>query len=155
MKATADLVDDFGDALQSCTTQLRSFGARPAFEGTVTTIRCHEDNALVKATVGEPGEGRVLVVDGGGSLGAALMGDIIAGLAADNGWEGVVIHGAVRDVEALSGVQLGIKALGSNPRKSSKDGVGERDVNVSFGTVTFSPGQHLTSDADGIVVADR
>jgi regulator of ribonuclease activity A len=152
MKPTADLYDEHGENLQSCTTQFRLFGARTSFEGVVTTVKCHEDNVILKATVGEPGAGRVLVVDGGGSPAAALMGDVIAGLAASNGWEGVIIHGAVRDVEALSKVDLGIKALGSNPRKSRKDGIGEKDVEVSFGEVTFTPGCHLYSDADGILV---
>lgn len=152
MKPTADLYDDHGDDLQSCTTQFRPFGARTSFEGAVTTVKCHEDNVILKATVGEPGAGRVLVVDGGGSLAAALMGDVIADLAASNGWEGVIINGAVRDVEALSRVNLGIKALGSNPRKGRKDGIGEKDVEVSFGEVTFTPGCHLYSDADGILV---
>ncbi|MEV4034003.1 ribonuclease E activity regulator RraA [Streptomyces umbrinus] len=152
MKPTADLYDEHGDDLQSCTTQFRLFGARTSFEGAVTTVRCHEDNVVLKATLGGPGVGRVLVVDGGGSLAAALMGDLIADLGASNGWEGVVINGAVRDVEALSKINLGVKALGSNPRKSRKEGVGDRDVEVSFGGVTFTPGCHLYSDADGILV---
>lgn len=107
---------------------------------------------ILKATLGEPGAGRVLVVDGGGSLAAALMGDLIADLGASSGWEGVVINGAVRDVEALSKINIGVKALGSNPRKSRKEGVGDRDVEVSFGGVTFKPGCHLYSDTDGILV---
>ncbi|MEU9779944.1 ribonuclease E activity regulator RraA [Streptomyces phaeochromogenes] len=152
MKPTADLYDEHGDDLQSCTTQFRLFGARTSFEGVVTTVRCHEDNVILKATLGEPGAGRVLVVDGGGSLAAALMGDLIADLGASSGWEGVVINGAVRDVEALSKINLGVKALGSNPRKSRKEGLGDRDVEVSFGGVTFTPGCHLYSDADGILV---
>ncbi|MFF5007163.1 ribonuclease E activity regulator RraA [Streptomyces phaeochromogenes] len=151
MKPTADLYDEHGDDLQSCTTQFRLFGARTSFEGVVTTVRCHEDNVILKATLGEPGAGRVLVVDGGGSLAAALMGDLIADLGASSGWEGVVINGAVRDVEALSKINLGVKALGSNPRKSRKEGVGDRDVEVSFGGVTFTPGCHLYSDIDGIL----
>lgn len=149
---TADLYDDHGDALQSCTLQLRQFGARASFDGDVVTVHCRDDNALLKATVSEPGRGRVLVVDGGGSLEAALVGDVIAGIAADNDWAGVVLHGCVRDVAALAGVDLGIKALGSNPRKSAKEGTGERDVVVSFGGVTFRPGAHLYSDEDGILV---
>ncbi|MGW3940431.1 ribonuclease E activity regulator RraA [Streptomyces phaeochromogenes] len=152
MKPTADLYDEHGDDLQSCTTQFRLFGARTSFEGVVTTVRCHEDNVILKATLGEPGAGRVLVVDGGGSLAAALMGDLIADLGASSGWEGVVINGVVRDVEALSKINLGVKALGSNPRKSRKEGVGDRDVEVSFGGVTFTPGCHLYSDTDGILV---
>jgi regulator of ribonuclease activity A len=149
---TADLVDEHGDALASCDLQLRQYGGRSAFSGRITTLRCHEDNALVKAVLGEPGGGRVLVVDGGGSLHTALMGDLIAARGVENGWSGVVINGAVRDVAALAGMDLGVKALGSNPRKSSKDGVGERDVPVVFGGVEFVPGAQLWSDDDGVVV---
>ena len=150
--STADLYDEHGEDLQSCSVQFRQLGGRNTFEGAVSTIRCHRDNALVKAALAEPGAGRVLVVDGGGSLESALMGDLIAASAVAGGWEGVVIHGAVRDVAALRELDLGVKALGSNPRKSAKDGVGERDVVVSFGGVDFAPGQHLVSDDDGIVV---
>ncbi|MCK6210839.1 ribonuclease E activity regulator RraA [Georgenia sp. EYE_87] len=149
---TADLYDEFEERLQSCDLQLRQYGGRRVFAGPIATVRCHEDNALVKAVLGSPGEGRVLVVDGGGSLHTALMGDLIAGSAVANGWAGVVIHGAVRDVGALAELDLGVKALGSNPRKSAKTGAGERDVVVSFGGATFTPRARLVSDDDGVVV---
>jgi regulator of ribonuclease activity A len=152
MTSTADLVDEHGEDLGSCDLQLRQFGAQRTFTGTVVTLRCHQDNALVKAVLGTPGEGRVLVVDGGGSLHTALMGDLIAQSAADNGWAGVVVNGAVRDSAVLAGIPLGIKALGTNPRKSSKTGAGERDVPVTFGGATFSPGDQVWSDDDGVVV---
>jgi regulator of ribonuclease activity A len=152
---TADLVDEHGDALQSCETQLRQFGGRREFAGDIVTVRCHQDNALLKSVLQEPGEGRVLVVDGGGSLGTALLGDLIGAIAQDNGWSGVVINGAVRDSVALAGLAVGIKALGTNPRKSGKTGAGERDVAVTFGGTTFRPGARLWSDDDGIVVLDR
>jgi regulator of ribonuclease activity A len=151
--ATADLYDTHLDALQSCHLQLRQFGARRAFSGPIVTVRCHHDNVVLKATVSEAGHGRVLVVDGAGSLEAALMGDMIATIAAGNGWAGVVINGAVRDVAVLATVDLGIKALGSNPRKSRKDGVGDRDLDITFGGVTFHPGDLLFSDDDGILTA--
>lgn len=150
--ATADLVDEHGEALQSCDLQLRQLGGRRAFTGRITTVRCHQDNALLKSVLSQPGDGGVLVVDGGGSLHTALMGDLIAALAVDNGWSGVVIHGAVRDSAVLAGMQLGVKALGTNPRKSAKTGAGERDVPVTFGGVTFTPGDTLWSDDDGVVV---
>jgi len=150
--ATADLYDERGDELDSCDLQLRQYGGRAAFGGRIVTVRCHQDNALLKSVLSEPGEGRVLVVDGGGSLHTALMGDVIAGMAAANGWSGVVINGAVRDVTALRRLDLGIKALGSNPRTSAKTGAGERDVPVTFGGVTFHPGAELFSDDDGILV---
>ncbi|MEU1684667.1 ribonuclease E activity regulator RraA [Micromonospora sp. NPDC005707] len=149
---TADLYDRHGDALGSCDTQLRQFGGVRAFAGRAVTVRCFQDNALVKSIVAEPGEGRVLVVDGGGSLHTALMGDLIAGTAAESGWAGVVINGAVRDVVALGALPIGIKALGTNPRKSAKTGAGERDVPVSFGNCVFPPGAEVHSDDDGVVV---
>jgi regulator of ribonuclease activity A len=150
--ATADLYDEYGDVLESCDLQFRQFGGRTRFSGRVVTVACHQDNALLKSVLSEPGEGRVLVVDGGGSLHTALMGDLIAGLAVTNGWSGAIINGAVRDVATLRTLELGIKALGSNPRKSTKTGAGERDVPVGFGGVTFTPGDAVYSDDDGIVV---
>ena len=149
--ATADLVDTHGETLQSCDTQFRQFGGRRRFHGPAVTVRCHEDNALLKSVLSEPGRGRVLVVDGGASLHRALMGDVIAGIAVANGWAGVIINGAVRDVAALATMDIGIKALGSNPRKSAKTGAGARDVPVSFGSATFVPGAEVYSDEDGIV----
>jgi regulator of ribonuclease activity A len=155
--ATADLYDEHGDRLQSCDTQFRQFGSVRAFHGTVTTVRCYEDNALLREVLDEDGTERVLVVDGGGSLHTALMGDLIAKRAASRNWAGVVIYGAVRDVAALAELPIGIKALGSNPRRSAKTGAGERDVPVQFGGATFEPGAALYSDDDGIVLlsADR
>ncbi len=152
LKATADLVDEFGDRLASCDTQLRQFGARHQFAGPIVTVRCHQDNGLVKSTLAGPGEGRVLVVDGGASLHTALMGDMIAASAVSHGWAGVVINGPVRDSAALATMDLGIKALGTNPRKSAKAGAGERDVVVTFGGVEFVPGRLLVADDDGVVV---
>jgi regulator of ribonuclease activity A len=151
---TADLVDQHGDALASSDLQMRQYGGLAAFTGTVRTVRCFQDNALVKQALATPGDGQVLVVDGGGSLHSALMGDLIAASAVAHGWAGVVVHGAVRDVAALRDLPLGVKALGSNPRKSTKDGTGEVDVPVSFGGVTYRPGQRLWSDDDGIVVLE-
>jgi regulator of ribonuclease activity A len=153
--ATADLIDEYGAELASCETQFRSYGGRPRFCGPVATVRCLEDNALVKKVLATPGDGRVLVVDGAGSLRTALLGDVIAASAVAGGWAGVVINGAVRDVVALGALDLGVKALGSNPRKSAKDGAGDVDVPVTFGGVEFRPGAWLYGDEDGIVVADR
>jgi regulator of ribonuclease activity A len=117
--ATADLYDQHGEDLQSFSLQFRHYGGRTSFSGVVSTVRCHRDNALVKAALAEPGEGRVLVVDGGASLESALMGDLIAASAVEHGWVGVVIHGAVRDVAAIRELPFGALALGSNPRKSA------------------------------------
>jgi regulator of ribonuclease activity A len=135
-----------------CETQLRQFGGVRAFSGPIATVRCFEDNVLVKQRVGEPGEGRVLVVDGGGSFRCALVGDNVAGLALANGWVGLVLNACVRDVDALAELALGIKALGTNPRPSGKTGEGEADVVVSFGGAEFTPGALLHSDDDGILV---
>lgn len=152
MTATADILDSYGDAAAVCTLQLRSFGGRTVFSGPISTVRCHEDNVLLKRRLGEPGDGSVLVVDGGGSLRVALVGDKIATLARDNGWAGTVVNGAVRDVAALGALEIGLAALGSTPRRSGKTGAGDVDVPVRFGDVTFEPGEMLYADADGIVV---
>ena len=150
--ATADLYDEHGENLGSCDLQFRQFGAHRVFDGPATTVRCFEDNALLKSVLSEPGDGHVLVVDAGSSVHKAVLGDIIAQLAIDNGWSGVVINGAVRDTAVLAGMPLGIKALGSNPRKSDKTGSGERDVEVTFGGATFRPGDHVYADDDGVTV---
>jgi regulator of ribonuclease activity A len=154
-QATADLVDRYGEQLGSCDTQLRQFGGVSAFHGPAVTVQCFEDNALLKTVLSEPGDGRVLVVDGGGSLHRALMGDMIAGLAVENGWAGVIINGAVRDVAALRTLPIGIKALGANPRKSTKTGAGTRDTPVTFGNCAFHSGAEIYSDDDGVVVLTK
>ena len=151
MTATADLLDEFPDA-GVCELALVQFGGVAAFEGEIATVRCFEDNVLVRQRVSEPGTGRVLVVDGGGSLRVALVGDNIASLARDNGWAGLIIHGCVRDSAALRELAIGIKALGTHPKPSGKAGKGEVDVPVSIGGVTFHPGARVASDDDGIVV---
>lgn len=150
-RATADLVDEIYPDIRSCDLQLQNYGARTAFAGRITTVRCFQDNALLKSILSTPGDGGVLVVEGNGSLHTALVGDVIAGLAADNGWAGVIVHGAVRDASTLRTIDVGIKALGTNPRKGTKTGEGERDVAVTFGGVTFLPGDIAYCDEDGIV----
>lgn len=150
--ATADLYDELGDALDSCSTQFTQYGGRARFHGTIVTVRCLRDNQIVKETLNSPGAGKVLVVDGDANVESALMGDMIAEAAVTNGWEGVVINGAIRDSVAMAKLDLGVKALGTNPRKSAKDGKGEKDGVVTFGGATFTPGDHLWSDEDGIVV---
>lgn len=150
--ATADLVDEIGDDVRSCDTQFRRFGKHETFVGRVTTVRCFQDNALLKEVLGEDNPGGVLVVDGDASVHTALVGDLIAERARSHGWVGLVLNGAVRDAATIDGMEIGVKALGTNPRKSAKTGAGERDVPVSFGGVTFHPGDLVYSDADGIVV---
>lgn len=151
-RPTADLVDDIGPEVRSCDVQFRQFGGRTEFAGPISTVRCFQDNALLKSVLSQPGTGRVLVIDGAGSLHTALVGDVIAELARANGWSGLIVHGAVRDAAALGKIDIGIKALGTNPRKSTKTGAGQRDVEISLGGVTFVPGDVAYSDDDGIVV---
>jgi regulator of ribonuclease activity A len=149
---TADLADAYGPELRVCDLQFRQFGGRRIFSGAVRTVSCHEDNGLLRDLVRTPGSGAVLVVDGGGSLRTALAGDLIAGAAQAHGWAGLVLHGAVRDSVALAALDLGVKALGTTPRKSAKTGAGAVDVPVTFGNVTFQPGDILHADDDGIVL---
>jgi regulator of ribonuclease activity A len=151
-RPTAGLVDEIGPDVRSCDLQFTQYGGRSQFAGPITTVRCFEDNALLKSVLSEPGNGGVLVIDGDGSLHAALVGDVIAGLGLDDGWAGLIINGAVRDAAILRTLDIGIKALGTNPRKSTKTGEGLRDVAVEFGGVMFVPGHHVYSDDDGIVV---
>jgi regulator of ribonuclease activity A len=144
---------DQGSAeLVSCEIQFRQYGGNRRFEGTIRTVRCLEDNVLLRHALEGPGQGSVLVVDGGGSFRTALLGDHVGMLAVANGWAGIVINGCVRDVTELGQLPIGIKALGSNPRRSAKMGMGEVDVPVTFGGATFTPGQSIYSDDDGIVV---
>ena len=149
---TADLYDERGDDLQSVAVQFQNLGGNPRFGGKIRTVSCFEDNALVKAVLARPGDGAVLVVDGGGSLQTALMGDMIAESAVAGGWAGVIINGAIRDRVAIGALPLGVKALGSNPRKSSKTGKGSADVVVEFAGVRFVPGRMVYCDEDGILV---
>jgi len=149
---TADLYDERGDELDSLALQLHDIGGHVAFDGPIRTVRCHRDNALVKATLATPGDGAAPGVDGGGSLESALVGDLIAASAVANGWSGIIVHGAIRDRVAIGQLPLGVKALGSNPRKSAKDGVGELDVPVEIAGVVFRPGAHVWADADGVLV---
>ena len=151
-RPTADLVDEIGADVRSCDLQFRQFGGRSEFAGPIATVRCFQDNALVKSGLSEPGDGRVLVIDGDGSSHTALGGDVIAELGRANGWSGLIANGAVRDAATLRTLDIGIKALGTNPRKSTKTGAGERDVVITLGGVDFRPGDVAFSDDDGIVV---
>ena len=153
--STADLYDEHGPKLSSVSLQFRDFGAVAAFAGPARTVKCHADNQLVKSLLATPGKGAVLVIDGGGWLGNALMGDMIAQSAVDNGWSGVIINGAIRDSVAMAGMPLGVKALGTNPAKSSKEGTGAIDVPVQLGDVTIHPGDMIHADGDGILVGTR
>lgn len=148
---TADLCDLHSDDLQICDPGLASFGGRPRFSGRISTIKCFEDNSLVREAVAEPGAGRVLIVDAGGSMRCAMLGDMLAEKAVENGWSGVVMNGLIRDSADIAGMDLGVKALGTHPLKSVKRGTGERDVPVRFAGVLFNPGEFVYADEDGIV----
>lgn len=150
--STADLYDERGDELKSVSLQFQNIGGITGFTGPVRTVRCFQDNALVRQTLSSPGDGSVLVIDGGGSLETALVGDVIATLAVDNGWAGIIVNGAIRDRVALGTLPFGVKALGSNPAKSTKTGAGEIDVPVEIGGVVFEPGATVWCDEDGILV---
>ena len=153
MRATPDIYDDFEDIATTCSTQFRDFGGKKRFSGPIRTVTCRNDNQLFRALMDEPGDGAVAVVDGKGSTEVALIGDIIAAKAAKNGWSGVVIYGAVRDVGVLKDIDLGIKALGTNPAKSVKRGEGAVDVLLHFGGARFEPGHYIYCDENGILVA--
>src|SRR5215212_3995290 len=152
---TTDLCDQYADELQVAAPIFRSYGGKVAFSGLISTIQVYEDNVLVRAALEEPGAGRVLVVDGGGSLRCALVGDQMAALGLSNGWAGVVINGCIRDVTALAGLPFGVKALAANPLRSAKRGMGARDIQVVFAGLTCTPGHYLYADQDGIIVAER
>lgn len=152
---TVDLVDAHQADVRTCSVQFRQFGARRAFSGPIRTVRTFEDNKLIRELLATPGDGAVLVVDGAGSLRTALIGDVVAGLGVTNGWSGLVLWGAVRDVEPLAALEIGIKALGTNPMRPAKQGNGYVDVPVVFGGVEFRPGEFLYSDEDGILVCAR
>lgn len=152
---TTDLCDDFSDRLRIASPIFQDYGGRRTFHGPVSTVKVFEDNALVRSALEERGEGRVLVVDGGGSLRCALVGDQLALLGHNNGWAGVVVYGCIRDYADVAGIDIGVKGLNTHPLKSVKRGVGERDVAVTFAGISIRPGDYLYADEDGIVVADE
>jgi regulator of ribonuclease activity A len=152
-KATADLCDAHPDAFHACEPVFNAYGGRRAFGGPISTVRCFEDNSRVKEAVESPGQGRVLVVDGGGSRRRALFGGNLGSAAVRNGWAGVIINGCIRDSAELGRLDLGIRALGTMPLRSIKRGEGERDVPVRFAGASFRPGDYVYADEDGVVVA--
>jgi regulator of ribonuclease activity A len=155
MFKTTDLYDDYLEQLQVAAPLFRDFGGRRAFCGQIVTLKALEDNTLLKAAFESDGRGKVLVVDSAGSLRAAMMGDVMAALGASNGWEGVVIHGCIRDSTAVAQVDIGVKALATIPRKTVKRNQGVMDVPLRFADVLFRPGDYLYADEDGIVLSDK
>lgn len=154
-KATADLYDQYGDVLQVAIPMFNDYGGRKQFSGAISTVKCHEDNSLVRAALEEAGEGQVLVVDGGGSLRCALLGDMLAEVGIKNGWSGIIVFGCIRDSAAIRQMDIGVKGLSTNPKKSVKKDIGEREVLVSFAGVNFIPGHYLYADEDGFVVSEN
>ncbi|WP_242109397.1 ribonuclease E activity regulator RraA [Luteimonas aquatica] len=154
MTGTCDLCDAHGDAARVLALPWRDYGGRIAFSGQVSTVQALEDNSKVREAVAEAGGGRVLVVDGGGSLRRAMLGDLLAEKAAANGWAGVVVVGAIRDSAAIGRLALGVKALGTCPRKTDKRDQGLREVAVEIGGVAVRPGDWLYADEDGVIVAE-
>lgn len=151
--STPDLYDQFEAKVHTVAPMFSDYGGTREFHGSISTVKVHEDNSLVRAALEEPGNGRVLVVDGGGSLRCALVGDLLAELGRKNGWAGIVVYGCIRDSAVIGGIAIGVKALNTNPRKSVKRGHGDRDIPVTFGNVTFAPGHYLYADQDGILVS--
>lgn len=151
--ATADLYDEYEEDLQIATPMFNDYGGNKQFSGPASTVKVFEDNSLVRATLEEPGEGKVLVVEGGASLRCALLGDMLAELGVKNNWVGVIVYGCIRDSAMIAKMNIGVKALNTNPRKSVKKGVGDRDVAVTFADVTINAGDYIYADEDGFVVA--
>ena len=156
--STADLCDSHEDALHDERLRIvepmfSSFGARTAFFGPIATLNIFEDNGLVRTALDGRGDGRVLVIDGGGSLRRALVGDQLAALAVKHGWAGIVVNGCIRDARAIATMDIGMLALDTHPQKTVKKSLGEIDVAVSFGGVTFRPGEWLYADEDGVLVS--
>jgi len=150
---TTDLYDDHLEALQVAAPIFRDFGGRVRFCGEIVTLKALEDNTFIKAAFETDGRGKVLVVDGAGSMRAAMIGDVMAALGASNGWEGIVINGCIRDSADVGQVDIGVKALGTIPRKTVKRNQGVPDIPVHFADITFVPGDWLYADEDGVVTS--
>lgn len=156
---TCDLLDDNADKTISVVSpyvdgkRFMSFGGKKTFGGQIVTVKCFEDNSRVKELLATTGNGKVLVVDGGGSMRCALLGDMIAKSAVDNGWAGVIVYGCVRDVDAMANMPLGVLALGSIPKKSVRKGIGDTGADIHFGDVTFCQDDWIYADNNGIIVA--
>lgn len=152
---TADLFDEFAARVTFCDLPLRKFGHKPFFAGAIETVKCFEDNTVVRAQLETPGEGRILVVDGGGSTRVALLGDILAELSVANGWAGLIINGSIRDSAEINQMEQTVFALGVTPCKSAKENWGKAGSEIRFGGVVFKPGGFVYGDADGVLYSDN
>ncbi|MEJ6772759.1 MAG: ribonuclease E activity regulator RraA [Porticoccaceae bacterium] len=153
MKSTPDLCDQYPELVQAVEPMFSNFGGRESFGGQVVTVKCFEDNSRVKELVSTPGEGRVMVVDAGGSMRRACLGDMLAEKASANGWSGIIIYGCIRDVDEIMATDIGVQALGVHPIKTDKKGIGEIDIAATFGGVTFNSGDYVYADNNGIIVS--
>jgi regulator of ribonuclease activity A len=151
---TPDLCDEYPE-VEVLDPIFNNFGGKESFGGEIVTIKCHEDNSLVKENVGKPGSGKVMVVDGGGSMRNALLGDMLAEKAAKNGWEGFIIFGCIRDIDIIMETDLGVQALAVHPRKTEKKGIGELNVPVKFAGVQINPGDYIYADNNGVIVSKK
>jgi len=150
---TADLCDQYSDKLKICEPEFSSYGGKSSFYGPIVTVKCFEDNSRVRDALSQDGHGNVLVVDAGASKRCAMLGDMLAQMAVDNGWAGVLMNGYIRDSADIAKMPLGVMALGTFPLKSVKKGVGETEVAVRFSGINFRPGYYLYADEDGIIVS--
>jgi len=150
---TPDLCDTYPELVQAVEPMFANYGGIDSFGGEIVTVKCFEDNSKVKELVDKPGEGKVMVVDAGGSFRCAMLGDMLAEKAVKNGWSGIIMYGCVRDVDILGELELGVQALGSHPMKSLKKGIGEEGLDVTFGGVTFKQGQYVYADNNGVITS--
>lgn len=154
-RSTSDLCDDYPDLVRVLDPVFTNFGGRESFNGPVLTVKCFEDNSVVKEMVGTPGEGRVMVVDAGGSMRRACLGDMLAEQASVNGWAGIILYGCIRDVDEIITIDIGVQALGSHPMKTDKKGIGEQGIAVTFAGVTFNNGDYVYADNNGILASNQ
>jgi regulator of ribonuclease activity A len=155
IRSICDLADDHRDVVKAVDPIFKDYAGLKSFHGPITTLRCFEDNLLLRQVLSTPGTGRVMVVDGGGSIRRALVGDKLAALMLHHDWAGVIVNGAVRDVENLRDMPVAIRALNVCPMKPQQTGSGDTDVDVTFAGVTFKPGAWLYADENGIIVSDQ
>ncbi|MCH8865262.1 MAG: ribonuclease E activity regulator RraA [Proteobacteria bacterium] len=152
---TPDLCDENPETVSAVAPIFNNYGGKRAFGGEIVTVRCFEDNTVVKAQAAEDGAGKVMVVDGGGSMRCALVGDMIAANAMKNGWLGLIVYGCIRDVDAISTLDIGIQALNSMPIRSIRENRGELNIEISFGGVTFKPGEYVYADNNGVIISPQ
>ena len=151
-ETTWDISDKLHPDVQYLDPVYKSYGAKTSFSGRIVTIKCYEDNSLVEETLKGNGKESVLVIDAGGSMNCAMLGDKRAADAIKNEWEGILVHGLIRDSATINKMEISIHALGVCPLKSIKNGVGDRNLTVNFSGVTFTPGEYLYADEDGVIV---